>query len=274
MSTRRLLCLGLLAAGPLAARAASAQSVAAVLSSGAPPYRQALQGLERELGAPVPVFDLSQGEPRLPDAVRVVVAFGSKAAARRYPPRVKLVQALAAGPRASADAVRIALEPEPEVLLAELKKLDPSLRRLGVLWTLPQLAEYAGRLRAAGPARGLTIVGAAAEDVSDVPDALRGLHGKIDALWLPCDPLLLNESTFPVFLEFSRVNDVPLFVSSGGLVEAGATASVGPDFAQLGRLADAAARDALADRTQARELYAADVRVIVGKDRTLVRSSR
>lgn len=258
--------IGLLAAVCLLARAAAAQEVAAVLSSGAAPYREGLQGLAQELGAPVPSFDLAQGEARLPNSVRVVVAFGSKAAGLRYPPHIKVVQALAAAPRREdANAVRIALEPRAATLLAELKKLDPSLRRLGVLWLSPALAEYVALLREAGAASGVEIVALSPEDASDVPDALRRFSGRVDALWLPCDPQLLNERTFPTFQDYSRLNGVPLFVSSEGLVEAGATASIGPSFAQLGRFAGTAARDALAERPLARELYAADVRVVVGK---------
>ena len=236
--------LALSALVPPAAAGASTGTVAAVLSSELGPYREALGGLQEALGGPVPVFVLTQGPPALPPETKVVVAFGTKAALRAYPARVALVYVLAPG-TVIPDAVAVRMEPDAPALRAGLRRLYPGLKRLGVLWTSPRYEADVEELTEAAEPLGITIEGASPEDGDDVPARLRRLYGRVDAIWLPPDPALVNAENLPVLVSFSQDNRIPLFVPTAGLVEQGATASVGASFRELGRLAAAAARAVL-----------------------------
>jgi ABC-type uncharacterized transport system substrate-binding protein len=87
----------------------------------------------------------------------------------------------------------------------------------------------------------------------------------MDAIWLVPDPILLNAEGLPVFIDFSHANKVPLFVPTGGLINQGATAVIGPTFRELGRLAAVAARNALEDRAQGSKIYPTNVEIIINK---------
>lgn len=248
-----------------AACEAPAGRVVAVLSSETGPYQEALAGLKQELGEVVPTFFLSKGEPRIPRAARVVVAFGSKAALKSYPNGTALVYAMAPGTLIeSPTAAKICMEPEHALLLKNMKTLYPGLKRLGVFWVSPRFESYADELRAATRSD-MTIAAAALENSADVPDLLRKLHGEIDALWLPPDPLLINAASLSVIMEFSRSNKVPVFVATAGLVERGATASIGPSFREMGRQAGAAALKALNGSLRERKIYSPNVEVVINR---------
>lgn len=244
----------------------AAQPVAAIFGSESGPYQEALQGLKDELKEEVLPFFLNQGEPPIPASIRVIVAFGSKAALRKYPGATALVYAMAPGTIVRPeDAVKICMEPDHAVLLKNLKELYPKLKRLGVLWQSPRFKSYIGELRAAAAPWGVTIEDALIENGDQVPDELRRIHGRIDALWLVPDPLLVNAKLLPIFVQFSHSNKVPLFVSTAGLLDQGATASVGPSFREMGRQAGRAARKALGYQRQEDKIYPAQVEVVVNK---------
>lgn len=244
----------------------AAQPVAAVFGSESGPYQEALKGLKEELKEEVVAFFLNQGEPSIPASIRVVVAFGSKAALRKYPGAISLVYAMAPGTIVRPeDAVKICMEPDHAVLVKNLKELYPKLKRLGVLWQSPRFKSYIGELRAAAAPWGVAIEDAFIESGDQVPDELRKIHGRIDALWLVPDPLLVNAKLLPVFVQFSHSNKVPLFVSTAGLLDHGAAASVGPSFREMGRQAGLAARRALGHQRQEGLIYPVQIEVVVNK---------
>lgn len=258
--------LALLAVLALAGGARAEPKIVAVLGSDIGPYREALDGLRRELGEDIPFFTLAHGEPDLPKSARVVVAFGNKAALRSYPANVPLVYALAPGTIvADPGAVKIAMEPDHAVLVDVLKRLQPGLKNLGLLWVSPRFKAYAKELQDAARPRGVALETAALESSADLPDELRRLDGRVDALWLVPDPLLVNATSLSVLVEFSRHNKVPLFVSTEGLLKEGATASIGPTFREIGRLAGVAARRAAGGEKQANKHYPIAVRVVISR---------
>ena len=245
---------------------ADAEPVIAIFSSETGPYREALAGLKQELGESVPTFILSQGEPKIPSSTRVVITFGAKAALRSYSDQITLIYAMAPGVVIQTqDAVKICMEPAASTLLANLKRIQPNLKRLGILWQSPRFKEYVDELRKVAGPLGIQVESVSPKDSSDIPDYLRKLYGRIDAIWIPPDPLLLNATSLPVFMEFSRSNRVPLFVPTGGLVEQGATASVGPTFREMGRLAGVAARKASEGLSPESKLYTTNVEIVINK---------
>jgi putative ABC transport system substrate-binding protein len=78
----------------------------------------------------------------------------------------------------------------------------------------------------------------------DLPDRLRSLAGKIDAIWMPPDPLLVTPAAFAVAKEFARSNNMPLYAPVDSLVDKGATASFVSSFREIGRTAGRVAAQA------------------------------
>lgn len=261
-----LILLAVLSVAHLAAEPVQEKQVAAIFSSETGPYQEALAGLKQGFQTSIPTFFLSKGEPKLPDSTRVILVFGSKAALRSYPDGVILIFAMAPGAEARMEnSTEIRMEPAATTLLSNLRKIQPALKRLGVLWSFAGFKEHVAELNGAVGGRGVMIVAERVKRSSELPDHLRSLYGKVDALWVPPDPLLLNATSLPVLVEFSRANKVPLYVPTGGLVEQGATAAVGTSFQQIGIAAGVAARNALKNPQSQGRLHAERVELVIGK---------
>lgn len=219
----------------------------AVLSSDSPHYLQALEGFRRAFGGSPPTIDLSRGPARIPAGTRVVVAFGSKAALTSYPPDVRLIYCMAPGLHLTSrqhpgPLGQVPMTPMAEELLAKLKTLQPGLRRLGVVWTSEPVGAYVKELRQAARGAGMELVAERLGGGGDLPETLRRMAGRVDALWLPPDPPLVTPRTIVTLQDFSRAGKVPFYSPTAWLVERGACASVAASFGEVGRTAASAAR--------------------------------
>jgi len=203
----------LLALGAIAFTAPGAwsQDLVAVMSSRLAPYQEALAGFESALGRDVPVLELPQADANLTGATRVIVTFGGKAALQSFPKNAALVYCLAPGLELDrtlrkAATVKVWMLPRPTDLLGRLVRIQPSLSRLAVLWAAEGNQVYLRELEAAAQRRGVRIVSIKVEDASAMPQHLRAVEGRIDAIWLPPDPLLVTAQVFAVLKEFSWSN--------------------------------------------------------------------
>lgn len=263
-SLKRILLAFLFAALSGAARA---QEVVAVLGSDLRPYRETFASVQAALGRDIPVLPMGA---EVPGSVKVVLAFGAKAATQPYPGRVTLIYAIAPGlivsPKTHPGAsIKIMMEPEPGTLLGRLHVIQPRLKRLAVLWTSPGRAATAERLVQMGAARGVVVFAERLEDVGSLPGRLRAFEGKVDAIWLPPDPLLINAGNFEIIKNFSYGNDVPFYAPTEGLAEQGATAAVSVTCDEMGRSMASAAKAALEGAAFSVELHAGKVRVSINR---------
>lgn len=247
MSTRGYY-LTLAAGAALLCCAPAAAQEAAVLSKGSGPYFEAYLALQKALARPVTPFDLSAGKPDLPGGLKAVVAFGARAADLDYPEGVKVIVALAPGysPRGSkAGYVRICPLPQPDEAVAAFRRLQPGLRRLAVVYS-PAMSPYTGMIEGAAGPGGVELVRVQLQSPAQLPDRLRSLLGKADAVWLLPDPALINKTSLSVLGEFSCANKVPFYAPSAGLLQFGAAASFAPETEETGKAAARALKAALA----------------------------
>ena len=224
------------------------QEVTAVLSSDSPYYREALQGFQEAFDRPVQVVLAGQHEPLGGDA-RVVVAFGKKAAVEDYPPDVTLVYCMSPGttiraPENGQRVVNVRMVPSQTEALDDYRRIQPSLKRLAVLWS-EGYREYVAQLTRAGGAVGIQVVPVRIRSLQSLPDHLRALQHRADALWVLPDPRLVNEETVALIKDFSWANDIPFYAPTAALVDKGAAGSISPDFREVGRTAAWAALQAL-----------------------------
>lgn len=247
MSFRALRPIAAAAALLAAAPAGAAEHTVAVLSSGSGAYMEAFSAFQAQYGTEVPHFNLSEETPRIPEGVKTIVTFGTKAAGYHYPPGADLVYALSPGffldPGArTGRTVKISMRPSPARLLARLLEIQPSLKRLRIFWSSPGYATFAADYGAAAAGLGLEVSVVGVERPDMLPGLLRDTLGQADAFWLPPDPLLISPESLMIFREFSLGNRVPMYAATKGLAREGACASLGISFAQAGFAAGAAAR--------------------------------
>lgn len=218
-----------------------AQEAAVVTGSELRPYQEAVQGFQAGFGRPVAQLKAGSGL-RLPPDARVVVAFGGKAALARYPDAVGLVYCMAPGTRIGPVRngglrVKVRMHPHPRDLLRRLREIQPGMKTLVMLWVSEDYASIADGLREAAEPSDLRIVSERLSGPDDLPEALRRMRAKADAIWLPLDPRLLNEDNLDLLKEFSWANGIPFYTASADLLERGAAASVGFSFHDIGHAA-------------------------------------
>lgn len=211
------------------------------------PYQQALEAFQREIGQRVQILKVEEVPAGLPSDAKVIVALGGRAAIQAYPPGVALVYGLAPGvveQRRRSTTVKVQMIPRPVKLLGKVKELQPGLARLGVLWSAAGSEYYVRELRKAGETLDVEVVERRLAGPDELPEALRALAGKVDALWLPPDPSLINLHSLETIKQFSWANAVPFYAPSAGMLDYGAVASVDASFAEIGRALARAARSA------------------------------
>lgn len=243
------------ASATLLSGASRAQEAVAVLSSDQRAYRETYEGFQASFGKPVPVLALGE---RLPAETRIVLAFGGKAAVQRYPGRVVLVYAVAPGAavaRKDGASIKVMMVPEARALLGALAALQPKLKRLAVLWSSANRAADSERLVKQGAARGVAVSAERLDDAAELPERLRALKGRVDAIWLPPDPLLITPANFEIIKHYSYDNHIPFYAPTQGLAEQGATAAVYVGYEEMGRTMAAAAKGALAGEDSPQEVY-------------------
>ncbi len=195
--------------------------------------------------ADVTVVDISADDPvgaARKAAPKVIVAIGQKAltlvagrvtdipivyATVLYPDR----HGLTAG-----NVTGVPLEIPAAAQLSRFKQVAPSVKRMGVIYSKDSspLVEEA---TAAAKDLGLTIVSKVVASHREVGDALDDLDGRIDALWLIPDAKVINKDVFAYLLRATLDEGIPLFGFLEGFTQAGALASIAPDYADIGRKA-------------------------------------
>jgi putative ABC transport system substrate-binding protein len=229
---------------------AHAGSVVLLRSSALEAYQSAAQGFHRAY-ASGPVLDLSwdemdskEIERRITDAhPDAIVAVGLRAAAfcREWKPRLPLVYCAVQNPEehdlvgAEITGVRIEVTTEDE--LAALRQAVPDARRVGFFYGPVAGAHALDRARAAARASGIDLVEAPVNDLGELAQTARDLAPRVDAFWMPADPVLSTYEAFHFLLELSLRARRPLFVFSDALVRAGAYAGLGPDYERAGERA-------------------------------------
>jgi hypothetical protein len=230
---------------------AHAQDVVAVLSSDSSPYQEALTGFEETYGQNVPALHLSREDFKAPHPGTIVVAFGGKAALEASSYEGVIIYGLAPGikihtEQRSATLIRIHTSPPVRLVLQRYKEVQPSLRRLAVLWIGDSIADYFAEKDQIASALGVELISLHLKTLDDLPGQLRNLQGKADAIWMPPDAALITPQSFAAVREFCNAQHIPFYVPSDGLVEKGATAAVYTSFRELGRLAGAVAKKSAA----------------------------
>lgn len=116
--------------------------------------------------------------------------------------------------------------------------LDP-LKNIGVIYDPSKTGNIVESAGTKAKDLAMNLVNHQINSSKEVPEALEGLTGRIDALWLLPDSTVLTKKSFDLITSTMRENKIPLLCTSDVFVKAGALAAVFSDYECVG---DQAAR--------------------------------
>jgi putative ABC transport system substrate-binding protein len=201
------------------------------------------------------VADLKQRQ------LRVVIALGR--AALRVAAALERMEVVAGcvltvSESEARDALVMSLAPDPALLLRRLKGLQPGARSVTVVYSAANSGWLMGLAREAAQTLGLELRPLPVADSKAAAQAYQSYFAQAtprDALWLPQDPLVLDESAMlPMILQECWSKSLPMFSSNSAHVGRGALFSLLANNQQLGRSLAALAQARLASEGAAHGL--------------------
>jgi len=249
----RFLLSGLLAAGLVAPRPATAAEIALLMSSDVPAWKPAVEALRASLpGHNVTTYDLhsSRAEaerllPTLKGGAAVVVTMGPLAtqAARDLAADTPLVYSMVNDPATlgaleGPNVTGVAYEVPARNQLVAFRAVNPKATRIGVVYSAASLNRQMEDARRAATVMRLDLMLRQVPSLQAVPQAVRDLLGgaePVDAIWIPPDPLMQGEDTRRFVMEAAVRAGKPVYSSSASLVREGALVSNSPEFASIGQ---------------------------------------
>jgi putative ABC transport system substrate-binding protein len=129
----------------------------------------------------------------------------------------------------------ISLDVPGEIQFALYKTIVPTLKTVGVIYDPLKSGQLVEEAKGAAAKLGLKLLTVSVNSHKKVPGALRGMLGKIDALWMLPDDTVLTTDSFRFLLVTSFENKLPFLAISDIFVKVGALATIAPDPEELGR---------------------------------------
>jgi putative ABC transport system substrate-binding protein len=217
---------------------AGAAEIAVLKSAGLPYYEQAVVGFKAGIPATTSVKEynlngqLAEGRqiakslraspPDLIFAVGLKAAMAAKLEVFDQPVVFCMVLNPEAHGLPAPNMTGIAVRPPAETQLAALRSAIPNRNRVGVLYDEEQSGDFIRQAHRAAKQQGLELLAVTVRRQEEIPNAVRALLPRIDALWLIQDQTVVSESAIPFFLESTLDAKVPLFTFSSTLVQQGA----------------------------------------------------
>ena len=228
---------------------ALAQDIVVLKSHNLEPFNQAIAGFVAACPMRITEYDLrgtkkeeSSIIQRLTTAKpRLIVAIGPLAAqvAREHLQNIPLIFVMVSNPPKhglhGANLAGVSLDIPVQTQLAMYKSLVPDLKTLGVIYDPAKTGTMVLEARGVVATLGLQLLAAPVSTPKEVPAALRSLLGKIEALWMVPDDTVVTPDSFKFLLLTALENNLPFVTVSDIFVEAGALASLSPDYTEVGR---------------------------------------
>ena len=224
--------------------------VVVVVSQDAPPYRAALTSFQRAMGAEkkpveVRIVQLQGDSSRAPQVmgslakVDLILTLGTLATREslRRSHDVPVVAGMILSPEELAgapNATGVFLQFPVETELEWLARLVPSIRRVGIIYHSDESKARVAQAERLAPGVNLAIQAYQIDRPQELPDALKNLADRADALWGVTDPMVFNPETAKSLLLFSFRHQIPLIGHSTPWVKAGALYALDRDYADIG----------------------------------------
>jgi putative tryptophan/tyrosine transport system substrate-binding protein len=129
----------------------------------------------------------------------------------------------------------ISLDVSPKEQLGYFAKVKPSLKRVGTIYNPSASDNVIEEANVFARMSGFELVRKKAQTTKDALVAIRELEDEpLDAFLMILDPVIANDVSFKVLLNFSLKKRIPLIVPAEPFVKAGALMSVGADYGKIG----------------------------------------
>lgn len=178
----------------------------------------------------------------------LILALGDKALETALlVPDVPVVHLLVVHPEKIINKTRsvtgVSLSVSPKVQLDEMKRYFPEVQRIGLVYDPKRSYKFIAQLNSIRS--DVKFIALPTEDISEVPDLIHSLRGKVDLLWMLPDLTATNKITIQSYILFSVRNKIPLLTFSEKLLQHGATIAVTFDIDKMAKQAAALAMDML-----------------------------
>jgi len=250
----RLLCFGFFLGAQSIATSVpiSAQSVVVIKSRDQEAYDQVLESFVKTCGSismhQLVEYNLKGEEKSWGDVAKeinmtpnLILAMGPLAAqmAKEASPHIPVIFCMVSNPSryglAGENIVGISMDIPGATQFALYKTVMPHLKTIGVIYDPEKSNALIDEASQAAEKLGLELIKVPVSSHKTVPKALRGMLGKIDALWMVPDDTVLTTQSFRFFLVTSFEKKLPFLAISDIFVKVGALATIAPDPQELGQ---------------------------------------
>ncbi len=250
-------CLCFFAFTLLTSVADAGDLVVVLKSREAEPYEIALRGLEktlREKGYNSKIEEHLLPETDQTDRLaeirkkkpRLFVALGSAATSKisKVVKDTPVVFCMALNPVASGfirsmttsgnNLTGASLDIPPQVQFEALRSIVPFARTVGVIYNPRETESVVQQAKKTAKEMGLELVAVAINADDKVPEALRTLEKRVDALWSVADSTTFSSGSVEFILLHTLRNKIPFMGLSPAFVKAGALMALAADYQEVG----------------------------------------
>lgn len=225
-------------------------TVAIVKSQDLGPYDRAVAGFKEATSNHVVEFVLKSGPEGNNEAIvreigttrpDVIFAVGAKAAvfAKSNLEQFPLVYAMVINPEKygleGKNIIGIPLDVPAAEQFKVLKRILPSLRRIGIIYDPKRSGELVENAKGEAQDLGLSVKTVKIQNRNEVPNAIREMKDQVDALWMVPDSTVYSEESLPFIFTFTLDEKIPFMAFSESFVDAGALLSLSSDYEDVGR---------------------------------------
>ncbi len=212
-------------------------------------YHQTLEGFTENAMLDVTVFDLgnaSTDKDKIANAIArlkpdLIYAIGAKAYLTGYQLKQRLpllFSSLINWRRLPKDehVYGVAMEVPLDYQFSMYSYFFPQVKTIGVVYSKKYNRELIGKAQESSQSLGIQLQPMVIDKADDLEDVLKKLHGKIDALWLIADPVVLaSANNLGLIFKITSDASIPVFSYEPAFQNYGATITISADAQTIGR---------------------------------------
>lgn len=246
----------------------SAEPVVVVKDKDITPYNQAISGLKETCQAPVKEMDLEKMQQAGTDPLasikgatpQVIVTLGRKSSdvVAGGIADIPVIVCMDPSPECAVGKKNMSVIPlnvPPAEQFKAMLKVCKNAKRLGVVYSRPDLEPMIAEGKKDAGALGLTLTSKKVANAEEMPGALKEMITAIDLIWVLPDQDIINKDSVRTLILISVDYKLPLLVYSTDFVRSGALMAVIHDYQDTGRKAGLAAKGCVEGKAGEKPLF-------------------
>ncbi len=226
----------------------SAAKIISVQSLSIKPYNDAVKGFQSACNCSVEQFIISEMyEADINKRIQItnpelIIAVGSKALEIvKEIKDISIISLMVLNPQSiisdhdNISGIDLFIPPKKQ--LAEITRLIPHLKTIGLIYDPARTGNYIKDIENASIASNIRIIAKQANDPLELPSLLNSMKDEIDAFWMIPDLTVVNQDTIEILSLFAIKYNLPLISFSKSYFKMGALISLDIDSIDIGRQA-------------------------------------